>query len=301
MLSLQGISIFIAIVAAQSPNYCSSVEFLYRPSYSSYIALGDSYAAGLGSFERLRVCNSTESQASSICTSIANYIGIGCDKDEGSYAFQFASKHVTTGGFSYPACSGATTADVTKDQLVFVQSQELVTLQVGGDDNSAFSTVLKYCLVDAPQCADFINQTRANLTDVINNRIDGIMAAITTKVPATTTKVLVGYLQFFGQNVNCTIDIGPLSPGGEDVKLSPSLSNRMLVNGLVADANQRLKLAAVNRGFVYADGDAGFAGHRWCDVELPWFFIPTYNISGTDTDNKNYTELAIGHPTYDGQ
>ncbi|WP_312858443.1 GDSL-type esterase/lipase family protein, partial [Pseudonocardia pini] len=83
-----------------------------------YVALGDSYAAGVGA-------------------------GTGeCGRTEASYPARYA---VGVRSFAFVACSGATTAGVLKDQVRAVsRDTDLVTITVGGND-VGFVPVLARC------------------------------------------------------------------------------------------------------------------------------------------------------------
>lgn len=264
---------------------------MQRPSYSSYTALGDSYAAGLASENRLKLCNSSDSAASPFCTFTdpSSFLGLGgCNKDNGSYAYLFAERHVDqgiNGNFLYATCSGANTTNVIQDQLQFVKSPELLTVQMGGDDFTTFFDVILACVTNS-SCTEAIQNATSKLPAILTN-VNNALGAIDGRLTSSTTKALVGYVQFFGYATTC--------------EFPTSLADRQRLNNLVGLANKGLQSLASLRNYLFINADPAFATHRWCDTSTPWWFIDSLTVSGLDTSGGFYIEGSLAHPTELGQ
>ncbi|HTX60662.1 MAG TPA: GDSL-type esterase/lipase family protein, partial [Verrucomicrobiae bacterium] len=93
-------------------------------SASQYVALGDSYSAGVGT----RVFYEESGE---------------CDRSPDAYPPKIASKHSYT--LNFEACSGAKTGEVIEKQLgKLTSSTALVTITIGGND-AGFSNVMLNC------------------------------------------------------------------------------------------------------------------------------------------------------------
>src|SRR5437879_4006496 len=104
----------------------------------AYVALGDSYSAGNGA---------------------GNYISSSgdCHRSNSAYPALWASAH-SPSSFTFAACSGAVTTDVTNSQLGSLSSSTgLVTLTIGGND-SGFSDVMTTCVTSTEStCVSRVN------------------------------------------------------------------------------------------------------------------------------------------------
>lgn len=260
---------------------------------ASYNALGDSYAAGLGSVDRLANCSDDSHPGSNTCTYGS------CNKDNGSYAYLFAQKYNLMDNFGYFACSGANADDVQKKQIASDDfgKTDLVTVQVGGDMSHGFLSVIATCLAFGDfECGAVIDAAYQEMDDLIQQVAD-TLTALDEKDPASF-KALVGYVQFFGFNYDddCTITTA-------DPTLTIKISSKRQenVNDLIKTANEHLRALATARGYGFVDADGKFDSHRWCDDQEPWWINTNIAKSGVDPSGANYTEKVFGHPTADGQ
>lgn len=260
------------------------------PPIRSYAALGDSYAGGFGSLKRLAECASDQDLASATCTTTA------CGKDIGAYGYQFAATHsIPLADFAFLACAGANTSTLVASQLASPEfrNPDLVTVQIGGNDFSVFSSLILNCVYsnDTTSCQSAVSKAGAEQDDIIQD-VDNALLAVNKRVSSTTNKVLLGYLQFFSHKYEDCVVVEGRPPVSGDAQ--------RLVNELVVQSNQRLSQIAAARGFLYTTADDAYDGHRWCD-DVPWWIISTIFVEGTDPSGKNYSELALGHPTAQGQ
>lgn len=234
-------------------------------------------------------CDAGQSPASPVCTSEQ------CAKDVGSYAYRFAQKYGINTNFQYLACTGADTSDVTKNQIgsPYFGNPDLVTVQVGGDDYETFYNVLFNCTAfpDQQKCNDTLTTANSQLPQIVKN-VNATLSAINARVkPATPTKALVGYVQFFGSDYSslCTSFAVPTTV-------------KQAINALVVKANQNLAVIAKQQGFLFVNADDAYAGHRWCDSsQEPWWIIKDLFQIKNDTHRKSYLEKDYGHPTDQGQ
>ena len=150
---------------------------------TSYVALGDSYASGVGTREY--------DQGSG-----------GCQRSPHAYPVLGAAR--TGDSLTFVACSGATTADVTANQLSALSgSTGVVTISVGGND-AGFSAVLTECAKPgwASDCDGAIDGAQGVITGQLPGRLDALYADIRTRAPVAGVAV-VGYPHLFnGEDCN---------------------------------------------------------------------------------------------------
>ena len=209
----------------------------------SYIALGDSYAAGLGSVERLGLCDDDSNPASATCTIAAS------GKDTVSYAYVLTEKHSLMNNFQYLACSGADTSAVIADQV-----NTSLTVQVGGDDFHGFFSIILGCVVFAndTMCQQALTDVTNEMDQILRN-VDATLQAINDKTGSSVRKLLLGYVDFFGTDYDrdCTVT-------GRHI----SAESRRAVNGLTLKANWDLSRTANMNGFDWVEMNPSFDTHR---------------------------------------
>jgi lysophospholipase L1-like esterase len=137
---------------------------------SDYVALGDSYASGVGT---------------------RSYLPDSGSCQRSTYAYPYIDAGRIGANLKFQACSGARVADVSNNQLGPLSSGiELVTVQVGGND-AGFSSVITEC---------------ANAQNIINNTLPGRLNALysTIRSRASAARVtVVGYPRLFnGEDCN---------------------------------------------------------------------------------------------------
>lgn len=221
-----------ATVAIASPAGAATES---APRAGSYVALGDSYSAGVGA---------------------GPYLDATCLRSDNSYAPLLATalKYRT---FSFQACSGATTADVVANQLATLnRGTSLVTISVGGND-IGFSTGIGACVqgTDA-QCAGAIAQGEQVATTVLPAALDSLYAQIRAKAPHAKLLV-VGYPHL----VELTPDCAAVP--------SLTLARRTLLNEAGDVLDGVLAAEAHQAGATFVDVRGAFAGHGVCSAD-PW-------------------------------
>lgn len=200
---------------------------------SSYVALGDSYAAGVGT-------RSYYTDSGSCYRSPAAYPVLDADRIGATLSFQ--------------ACSGARTGDVLSSQLgALAASTNLVTVQVGGND-VGFTSVITTCAEPswASNCGAAIDRAQAYIRNTLPGRLDTLYAAIRGKAPNARVTV-VGYPRLFnGQDCNAGTWFSPT----EETRLNQTAD---LLNSTTENR-------AGIQGFEFADPTTAFAGHAICDA-----------------------------------
>jgi lysophospholipase L1-like esterase len=199
---------------------------------TSYVALGDSYAAGVGT-------RSYDADSGS------------CDRSPYAYPVIDAARVGAT--LSFQACSGATTGDVLAGQLgTLAASTTYVTVQVGGND-AGFSSVITTCAEPAwaSHCGAAIDRAQAFIKNTLPGRLDDLYAAIRAKAPNAKVTV-VGYPHLFN---------------GEDCNagtwFSPTEESRLNRTADLLDSVTRGR--AVAGGFGFVNPVTAFTGHAICD------------------------------------
>lgn len=198
-----------------------------------YVALGDSYAAGLGAGTPKDACGRS------------------------SYGYPSLIAKVGRLDLTLAACSGATMADVASGQLASVTPDaDFVTIQVGGND-VGFVPVLSLCAQpdNDASCAAGVAQSRAYLAGGFAANATALFAATRARAPKATL-IVVGYPRLFNGT-----DCSPL--------VAFSAAEQSLINGTVVTLNQQLEAAARQVGARFANPTQAFTGHAWCS-RRPW-------------------------------
>jgi hypothetical protein len=201
----------------------------------NYVALGDSYASGVGS-------GSYDSASGS------------CKRSTRTYPALWSAAHAPS-SFAFTACSGARTGDVVNNQLGPIGSATgLVSVTIGGND-AGFSDVMSTCVL-APEsaCLSRVAQARAFVDNLLPGLLDAAYRAIRAKGPNARV-VVVGYPHFYQVPGVCFIGL--------------SSASRSAVNAAADDLDGVIAKRAVDHGFTFADVRDTFTGHELCSGS-PW-------------------------------
>jgi lysophospholipase L1-like esterase len=196
-----------------------------------YVALGDSYASGVGT-------RTYTSESGS------------CQRSLKAYPVLDASR--IGANLTHVACSGARVADVTNNQLGPLNSGiEFVTVQVGGND-AGFSSVITECAKPSwmSNCNGAIDASQAFINNTLPGRLDGLYRTIRSR--ASIAKVIVvGYPRLFN-GIDC--NAGTFFSGTEMTRLNQT-----------ADLlNSKLSARAAAAGFSFVNPTTAFIGHAVC-------------------------------------
>lgn len=196
----------------------------------SYVALGDSYASGVGT---------------------RSYFHSGCKRSNYAYPRLVADQR----GYSlnFQACSGATVSTVTNSQLGALNSgTDYITLQVGGND-AGFADVITECAT--PWWAGNCNRAIDDAQAFIKNTLPGRLSTLYGKVRSRSSSadvVVVGYPRLFmGEDCNA------------GTWFSPAEQSRL--NQTADLLNDKIRAQAAARGFGFVNPTSRFIGHAVCD------------------------------------
>ncbi len=219
-----------------------------------YVALGDSYASGVGA---------------------GSYSGGTCLRSAKSYPQRLVKKEPGL-KLKDATCSGATIADVRDKQLASLSSNtKLVTLTVGGND-AQFRTLVEYCLTQS----DFMCESGTSMVNHFarNQMVDQLAALygdIKKRAPQARIIVL-GYPWLVEKTGSCGV-------------IDLSADRRTWMNGTVDAVAEGTTKAAGKAGVEYLDMRFmfGFGNHGACGSS-PW--INGVNLANpTETFHPNAT------------
>lgn len=198
----------------------------------AYVALGDSYASGVGT---------------------GSYLDDGSGCQRSSYAYPSLVARARGYALRFKACSGATISHVAGSQLgALGAGTRYVTLSVGGND-AGFAQVLTTCATPwwLADCGPAVDRARTFVRDTLPARLRTLYADIRSRAPDATV-VVVGYPRVFM---------------GEDCNLGTwfSRDEQDLLNATADQLNARIAAASRAAGFVFADPTTRFTGHAVCD------------------------------------
>ncbi len=196
-----------------------------------YVALGDSYSSGVGT---------------------RAYLSDGTSCQRSVYAYPSLLAVARGYSLTFRACSGATTADVSRTQIdALSASTGLVTLTVGGND-AGFASVLTTCALPSwlSSCNGAVDTAQAFIATTLPARLGSLYASIRAKAPNAAV-VVAGYPRVFnGQDCNALTFFSP----AEEARLNQTADQ---LDAVVARA-------AGAAGFRYASPTAAFIGHAVC-------------------------------------
>ncbi|MDN5915359.1 MAG: SGNH/GDSL hydrolase family protein [Pseudonocardia sp.] len=222
-----------------------------------YVALGDSYAAGVGATPDGRSGD--------------------CRRSAKSYPARWAAAN-DPATFVSVACSRATTGQVLLKQVRTVSRQtDLVTITVGGND-TGFAPVLGVCSTtrDDADCDRAVRGGERVARYVLPVGLTAIIAAVKVQSPHAKIVVL-GYPRLYAPGAAC------------DVPLVPNATRRAALNRAADTLNASLRGTATRFGARFADVSRAFSAHGVCSAD-PWINGPTAPHA-----TGNYHPTSVGY------
>lgn len=219
------------------------------PAYAdNYVALGDSYASGVGSG--------------------GTTLNSGCTRTTNAYPYLISQARANT-NLTFVACSGATTTDVMNNQISSVTSStNVVTVEIGGND-IGFANLILACTLG--NCASQLTSTAASIPTTLPSKLQTVYSAIAARAPGARV-IVVGYPDPAGTKT-CTKALGLSSSE------IPGIHNVAKVLG------DTIKATATSYGYTYVDAIPAFTGHDVC-ASSPWINGFTFSSSSYHP-NKN--------------
>lgn len=226
-----------------------------------YVALGDSYAAGVGA--------PPYDPASGDCL-----------RSPVNYPSTWAADHPRV-MLKDVTCSGAATDDVWAEQLSALSRRtKLVTLTIGGNDNSGFSRSLNACLGGTD--ADCLAATTAG-AEYARTVLVTDLVELYDEVQERSPKAKVVVL-----NYPQLIDQGTGSCGAA----TPNTYRRGLIADQITALDASIKKATRKAGVKLVDVRPTFVGHAACGAD-PWI-----NGANVPAQVEWFHPNATGHAAY---
>ena len=214
----------------------------------NYVALGDSYSAGVGA---------------------GNYMSAsgGCDRSTSAYPRLWAAAN-SPASFTFAACSGATTLSVISGQLAALSaSTTLVSVTAGGDD-AGFTHVMETCVLKSQNsCLSAVSTAETFVASQLPARLNTMLADIRLHAPSASIVVL-GYPNLYD-----------VSHSGLCIGLSGA--DRTALNQGADDLDAALATAAAANHDTFADVRGQFTGHEICDSGSWLHSIDIFAISSS--------------------
>jgi lysophospholipase L1-like esterase len=261
----------------------------------TYVALGDSYSAGVGASPYLS--NAATIPPVDTLTVIkppsnVDYIS-DCKRSTKSYAALLATEFGQAEGFiesfTFAACSGATTTEVLQRQWAALGPEtSLVSLTIGGNDIK-FADAMAECanpLVLFPDCQGKINKSLQILRDDLPKKLADTYTTILSQAPNARLKVL-GYPKLFDEQGTCSI---------VEKVFNPSPEKRREMNDAAEELSQAIHAAVADVGgkIQFIDVQPQFDGHGICGPD-PYLTEPVNNLTSA---SDSYHPNAKGYDAY---
>jgi lysophospholipase L1-like esterase len=233
--SLVGMSA-VGVLAAASIGLATHADASTTgPATVNYVALGDSYAAGVGAGTPTNTCGLTA----------------------GAYGELWAASKPNEVNLTIPACSGATSVDVVTSQLGDLnRDTNLVSVTVGANDLQLV-TVLEICAdpTQAATCATAEAGVKTALATTFPQAIATMLATVHSTAPHARL-VVTGYPRPFASVADC-----PTFPVSATLRTDAD-SFIDALNGVLVDQARRAHAT-------FVDVTRRFTGHELCSAD-PW-------------------------------
>ncbi|MEU3653329.1 SGNH/GDSL hydrolase family protein [Streptomyces sp. NPDC032161] len=253
---LASLSLALAAVCLAAPGaYAADAE---PTAAGKYVALGDSYAVAPGT----REYDNPDDP---------------CRRGPSTYPRLWAQQHPSY-SFVEASCSGATTADLTSQQVPQLTADTtLVTVHVGGND-VGFVEVLKNCIltIDDKDCIAGVEAAKAAATSSLPGALASTYASIRAKAPNAKV-VVVGYPRLYTIGGTCGI-------------LGLSDRERTALNSGSDTLDSVLASEAGKAGFTFLDPRTAFDPHTICSKGQAWVTSLEW-----DKINESYHPNKAGH------
>ncbi len=234
---------------AASSLLALTVPLQAQAADTTYVALGDSFSAGVGTYAP------TDS----------------CYRSPYGYPVLIAQRQGLA--LSYQACSGADTSDVSTKQVgALTTATGHVTMTIGGND-VGFATVITECAQPGwiSNCKGAISAARTILDEQMPGRYRTLFDTIGNRAPDADV-VIGGYPRLFN---------------GEDCNLATFFSGSEMssLNSATDDLDSLIRTTSTAAGFDFVDPRGAFAGHAVCD-DVEWVNGLSYPVTESYHPNR---------------
>ncbi|MCH7232603.1 SGNH/GDSL hydrolase family protein [Glycomyces sp. L485] len=263
MTYLRRISTKVAAVIAATLTALVLTPASAQAQTVEYVALGDSYASGVGT---------------------RSYIDDGSGCSRSAYAYPSLLADDLGADFTFAACQGANTTDVVGEQLGALSSgTDLVTVTVGGND-TGWAAIIQQCAYPYPWTCDAeIDEAERFIQEDLPGRLRAVYDAVADAAPNAEVVVL-GYPRLFnGEECNAITRIS----SDEQAQLNAG-------SDLLAET---IGSVAGDYGFRYIDVRDRFEGHAICDDAewlngLSWPIAESYHPNREGQDGGYFAALS---------
>ena len=221
----------------------------------NYVALGDSYSAGVGAGDY--------------------YSSSGdCDRSPNAYPELWDGANAPS-SFTFDACSGATTADVVSSQVsVLSSSTTLVSITIGGND-VGFANTMETCVLDSTSsCVSAVDAGENEARTQLPGELDNALNAIASHAPNARV-VVMDYPELYDLSKSSTC-------------IGLSTTDRTDLNQAADLLDTTIQAAAARHGDTFGDVRGYFSGHEICDSSS---WLHSVNILDID---ESYHPTASG-------
>ncbi len=220
-----------------------------------YVALGDSYASGVGA-------DSYTSESGS------------CLRSTNAYPALYNTT-IKPASYRSVACSGATTADVINSQLSALSSTTtLVSVTIGGND-VGFASIMTTCVLNGEaQCIAAVQAAEDKARTELPGKLANVYNGIKSRSPNARV-VVVGYPVFYQL--------------GNPICVGLTEASRAKINEGINLLDDITRTAATSAGVKFADVRSIFVGHQLCSFGEKWLHSLNFlNLT------KSYHPTAAG-------
>ncbi|NKZ05147.1 SGNH/GDSL hydrolase family protein [Actinomadura latina] len=249
----------------------------------SYVALGDSYSAGVGAEATPADHNPLDR----------------CHRTSKAYYHDVAQTFRFAKGTSFWACSGATTDDVLDGrggeppQIGRIgRDTSLVTLSIGGND-VGFSKVLAGCVVRLPWskgCTGQGEEIAGKMSD-LRQDLPGLLGKIAARAPYARV-IVMGYPKAFSEVSG--VDGDNITVPDQRWLNARAYALGQLIRQSAAEADARKAATHAPGSVEFIDAYSAFAGHE-VGSRNAYMNGLTVNLSALEAEPRSY------HPTIAGQ
>lgn len=217
-----------------------------------YVALGDSFAAGMGGGGETGKCRSSSASYPSVFT-----------RESGVDLIVNA------------ACSGATTSDLLRKQLISLDDRtDLVTVSIGGNDLGVAAIAADCAAGKAASCRSQLTSA-LSLLNVLPERLATVYDAIVQAAPNARI-VVTGYALMYDAS----------DPNAKDFGMAAAINAATIgLNQVIDDAVDAERAKGAPMTYVGVD----FAGHAIGDAK-PW--VHTSGVDAFHPTAAGYAEYA---------
>ncbi|WP_431926148.1 SGNH/GDSL hydrolase family protein [Micromonospora wenchangensis] len=228
------VTLAVSLAASIGVTLGAAVPVQAAPT-DRYVALGDSYASGVGA-------GSYTSESGS------------CQRSTNAYPALY-NTNIKPAWYKSVACSGATTTDVVNNQLsALTSTTTLVSVTIGGND-VGFTTIMSTCVLQGEtQCVAAVQAAEDKARAELPAKLATVYNGIRSRAPSARV-VVVGYPVFYQLGTVC---------------VGLSANSRAKINEGINLIDDITRTAATSAGFTFADVRSIFVGHQLCSYGEKW-------------------------------